>query len=202
VERAGLVALLADLASVTVVHATERVHDVDAIVTAHDVDVILLAIRVANDLLLPLEVTADLAHRVPALVVLVDDAPVPWVISALANGVHAILPRDATADELQAAVVAARARLLTVTREHFEALGAAARVRRPMPPATAEPLTPREAEILGLLADGLANKEIAAQLRISAHTVKTHVQSLFAKLGADSRAEAVALGVRKGLILL
>jgi DNA-binding CsgD family transcriptional regulator len=53
-----------------------------------------------------------------------------------------------------------------------------------------------------MLADGLANKEIAARLGISSHTVKTHVQSVFAKLGAETRAEAVALGVRRGLIVL
>jgi DNA-binding CsgD family transcriptional regulator len=66
----------------------------------------------------------------------------------------------------------------------------------------AESLTRRESEVLAMLADGLANKEIAARLHISSHTVKTHVTSVFAKLGADSRAEAVAMGVRRGLILL
>jgi len=64
------------------------------------------------------------------------------------------------------------------------------------------PLTNREREILALLADGLGNKQIAAQLGISTNTVKTHLELLFDKLGASSRAEAVAIGVRRGALLL
>jgi len=63
-------------------------------------------------------------------------------------------------------------------------------------------LSPREGEILNLLAAGLGNKEIAWQLKISEHTVKFHVTSIFNKLGASTRAEAVALGMRRGLIVL
>jgi DNA-binding CsgD family transcriptional regulator len=63
-------------------------------------------------------------------------------------------------------------------------------------------LTNREREILALLADGLANKQIAARLGISTNTVKTHLELLFEKLGVSSRAEAVATGVRRGLLLL
>jgi DNA-binding CsgD family transcriptional regulator len=61
-------------------------------------------------------------------------------------------------------------------------------------------ITPREAEVLGLLADGLANKEIAARLGFSAHTAKFHVESLLRKLDAANRAEAVREGIRRGLI--
>jgi len=63
-------------------------------------------------------------------------------------------------------------------------------------------LSNREREILALLADGLANKQIAARLGISKNTVKTHLELLFDKLGVSSRAEAVATGVRRGLLLL
>jgi DNA-binding NarL/FixJ family response regulator len=63
-------------------------------------------------------------------------------------------------------------------------------------------LTNREREVLALLADGLANKQIAARLGISKNTVKTHLELLFDKLGVSSRAEAVATGVRRGLLLL
>jgi DNA-binding NarL/FixJ family response regulator len=65
-----------------------------------------------------------------------------------------------------------------------------------------EPLTPREREVLRLLASGLGNKEIAAKLKISEHTAKFHVASILGKLGAASRAEAVSIGMRNGLILL
>ena len=63
-------------------------------------------------------------------------------------------------------------------------------------------LTNREREILDLLADGLGNKQIAARLGISANTVKTHLEVIFEKLGVSSRAQAVARGVKRGLLLL
>ena len=72
--------------------------------------------------------------------------------------------------------------------------------------AEAEParplLTPRELEILACLGEGMSNKAVARRLGISAHTVKFHLEAIFAKLGATSRAEAVAKGLRRGLILL
>jgi DNA-binding CsgD family transcriptional regulator len=70
-------------------------------------------------------------------------------------------------------------------------------------PATrglSEPLTRRELEVLRLLARGLTNQQLAAVLGISEHTVKFHVSSVLGKLGAQSRAEAVALGYRLGLV--
>jgi len=72
--------------------------------------------------------------------------------------------------------------------------------------AEAEPtrplLTPRELEILACLGEGMSNKAVARRLAISAHTVKFHLEAVFAKLAATSRAEAVAKGLRRGLILL
>ena len=67
---------------------------------------------------------------------------------------------------------------------------------------SAASLTNREREILALLADGLGNKQIAARLGISPNTVKTHLELLFDKIGVSSRAEAVATGVRRGLLML
>ncbi len=65
-----------------------------------------------------------------------------------------------------------------------------------------EPLTPRERQVLEHLAEGLSNREIAARLGISEHTVKFHVSAIYGKLGAASRAEAVRHGLRHGLITL
>jgi DNA-binding NarL/FixJ family response regulator len=65
-----------------------------------------------------------------------------------------------------------------------------------------EELTEREMEVLELLADGLANKQIALELEISEHTVKFHVSSIYTKLGAANRTEAVRIGARLGLIVL
>jgi ATP/maltotriose-dependent transcriptional regulator MalT len=61
-------------------------------------------------------------------------------------------------------------------------------------------LTPREREVLTLAADGLSNREIAAELEISEHTVKFHLASVFGKLGASSRTEAVRRGFELGLV--
>ena len=68
--------------------------------------------------------------------------------------------------------------------------------------ALSESLTPREHEVLALLADGLGNKEIAHRLNISEHTIKFHIRSILGKLGASSRTEAVSRGLRSGLIEL
>jgi DNA-binding NarL/FixJ family response regulator len=65
-----------------------------------------------------------------------------------------------------------------------------------------EQLTPREHEVLRMLALGLANKQIAARLNISEHTIKFHVAAILGKLNAASRTEAVAIGIRHGLVLL
>jgi len=65
-----------------------------------------------------------------------------------------------------------------------------------------EALTAREREVLELLSQGLPNKLIARRLQISEHTVKFHVSSIYAKLGATSRTDAVSRGVRRGLITL
>ncbi len=79
-------------------------------------------------------------------------------------------------------------------------------VHRPPPPPVdddellLESLTPRERTVLGLVADGMANRDIARALDISEHTVKFHLASVFGKLGASSRTEAVRRGLRLGLI--
>jgi DNA-binding CsgD family transcriptional regulator len=65
-----------------------------------------------------------------------------------------------------------------------------------------EALTPRELEVLALIAAGASNKLIARRLAISVHTAKFHVAGVLEKLGAHSRAEAVAIGARAGLVLL
>jgi two-component system nitrate/nitrite response regulator NarL len=65
-----------------------------------------------------------------------------------------------------------------------------------------EPLTPRELQVLGLVADGLPNKAIAAALGVSDETVKFHLGSVFGKLGASNRTDAVRLALRRGLVPL
>jgi two-component system, NarL family, response regulator YdfI len=134
-----------------------------------------------------------------ALVVLVDHASPASSVEAVRAGVRAVLPFDVSPDQLVAALQAAAAGLVVF---HPREVNAALLTAAPTAPPIAEPLTRREREVLQMLASGVGNKEIAAQLAISEHTVKFHVTSILGKLGAASRTEAVSLAVRLGLILL
>jgi two-component system, NarL family, response regulator YdfI len=152
-----------------------------------------------------------------AIVVLAPEPEFQTALAALQDSsVAGVLPAWASPREIQAAVEAAAAGLMVVhpdVAEHLRSpFGAveepAADVAALEPPGktpSASPgpqLSPRETEILNLLAAGLGNKEIAWRLKISEHTVKFHVTSIFNKLGASGRAEAVAIGIRRGLIVL
>jgi DNA-binding NarL/FixJ family response regulator len=130
--------------------------------------------------------------RAPDVVALCDDPSTLWTPAARALGLRAALPRAATAEEIRAAVQAVHAGLLVVHPDTLAPAGA-----RAAGPATA-PLTAREREIVELLADGASNRAIASRLAISRHTAKFHVASILAKLGARSRAEAVAVALRRG----
>jgi DNA-binding NarL/FixJ family response regulator len=112
------------------------------------------------------------------------------LIRAGANGV---LPLDASADQIGIAIRAASAGLGVFSPEHFDS---------PAASRTPSTLTAREKEVLRMIAEGLANKEIAWRLGISDHTVKFHVSALLGKLGAGSRAEAIGAGIRQGVIML
>lgn len=116
----------------------------------------------------------------------------------LRQGYTAVLEPEASALELLAAVRSALAGLVTLDRATLNHLLAGDRV----PASLDARLTPRELEVLRLMSDGLVNKEIAGKLGISDHTAKFHVAAVLQKLNAASRAEAVAIGMRGGLILL
>lgn len=138
------------------------------------------------------------ASRVPS-VALVDDPREAWmgeVTGGDDRGARAVLSRDASPEEIVAAIVAVAAGLIAVQpRALAGAMGPGAR-------HDAERLTAREIDVLGELARGAANRAIAARLGISEHTVKFHIASIFAKLAVSSRTEAVTHGVRLGLIML
>ncbi|HZY04861.1 MAG TPA: response regulator transcription factor, partial [Anaeromyxobacteraceae bacterium] len=112
----------------------------------------------------------DLSARLPVVALLAAE---PQAAEALAAGARGALFRDAPAERVAAALAAA-ARGLTV----LDAGLAASVIRAPPAPALDEPLTPRELEVLGLLAEGLPNKAIAARLGISEHTAKFHVNAI------------------------
>jgi DNA-binding CsgD family transcriptional regulator len=110
-----------------------------------------------------------------------------------------VLPRAASSAQLDAGLRAAAAGLLVRARDLPQgfAAGGFAAAEEPAPPTL---LTPREIEILTAIGEGMSNKSAARALGISAHTVKFHLEAVFAKLGAANRAEAVAKGLRRRLI--
>ncbi len=136
------------------------------------------------------------------VVILADAVSVDALAEALRAGIHAVLPGDISPDQLDAALHAAASGLIVQVPEYAIAglpkPSAASRALEDL----AEPLTPREREVLQMLAGGLGNKEIAARMNISEHTVKFHVGSILGKLGAGSRTEAVSIGIRRGFVLL
>jgi len=132
---------------------------------------------------------------VPALVLGPDDV----ASEAIAAGVRGFLPRAGSAERLAAAARAAAADLIVLDPAFAIAvLPARAREAEPI----VEDLTPRELDVLQLLAEGLSNKEIAERLGITDHTVKFHVNTILSKLDAHSRTEAVTRAARLGLIIL
>jgi DNA-binding CsgD family transcriptional regulator len=132
--------------------------------------------------------------------ILTDDAiddpmPAPAVgIGYVEGGFAGRLPPDATAEQIDAALRAVAAGLIV--------RGPSSKNRnfRPLAEEVWPVLTPREIQVLAALSDGLSNKALARRLGISPHTVKFHIESLFKKLGAASRAEAVAKGLKHQIV--
>ena len=134
------------------------------------------------------------AGSLRVLAVLADEGQ---AAEALGAGARGVVLRDVGAARLAAAVRAVAEGLMVL-----DAVTAESVLRpRPASSATVEHLTPREQEVLQLLAQGLSNKLIAARLGISDHTVKFHVNAILGKLGAQSRTEAIAQAARLGLVL-
>jgi DNA-binding NarL/FixJ family response regulator len=136
-------------------------------------------------------------------VVVLGDGITPAVsVDALRAGIRAALPGDISPEQLVAALQAVAGGLLVLHPSHASELVPAESASPRALDELAESLTRRELEVLQMLAAGLSNKEIAARLKISDHTVKFHVASILGKLGASSRTEAVSLGIRRGIVLL
>jgi len=131
-------------------------------------------------------VTAPLESEAP-VVVLTDRRPV--------EPPAGVLPRNVDASRLDLALQAVAGGLLVRAPWPGERSGFA-------PAPEDSPLTPRETEILTLIGQGMSNKAVARHLGISVHTVKFHLEALFARLGATNRAEAVAKGLLGGVIEL
>lgn len=162
----------------------------------HDTPILILAMS-AQAAARTLD-TLGSARRIPPVILLTSAPRAAWTAHARRGGVRAVLRRDATAAELSAAIAATRAGLLVLHPDAVSAPPAAAA----LPPGETTTLTPRELEILEMMAEGMSNRTIAARLKISRHTVKFHVASILTKLAARTRTEAVTTGVRQGFLSL
>lgn len=178
--RAGLRALLSSDKTIKVVNdSLDDDIEADVVVTS--------ASRVSFS-----DINSDPATSAATL--LLSNEPVNILELRRSFRVWGVLPADASSEELNAAVHALSQGLIVGTSTLlFEAESE---------PVSQGPLTERESEVLGLLAKGLANKQIAVALGISEHTVKFHVSSIYSKLNVTNRTEAVREGLRGGWIAL
>ena len=159
------------------------------------------------DIFAPDIVVWDLSESPERLQLLHDAAvPVVAVVSneegaglAWSNGARGILPRNVGRAGLAAALTAVAAGLTAVDNRLARAIAPSSSTQQP---PLAENLTPRELQVLQLIAEGLPNKTIAATLAVSEHTVKFHINSILGKMGVSSRTQAVTAATRLGLIKL
>jgi two-component system, NarL family, response regulator YdfI len=200
VVRAGLTSLLTADPRFQVVGT----FSIDDLTRVEDLqpEVVLLDLDSPSDESLLAAIQSGSALVNSSLLILIED-PESLAVDVLGSGLRAILPRYATPEEIIAAIQAAATGLVALHPDIFDSM--LSRIR-PGQQSELDPsghiLTPREIEVLRMIAEGLGNKEIASKLSISDHTVKFHISSIFAKLGASNRAEAVTLGIRHGLIMV
>jgi DNA-binding NarL/FixJ family response regulator len=199
--RAGLQSTLAD-SRVDIVGSAGDLESISGQLVDVEPDIVLVegAADAQEEILNALE-DGEIAQEY-AVIVLSEQIKAAWLSDALRAGVRAVLPREVTPEQLRSALEAAAAGLVVVHPSELDTvLPATVGTSAPVDELL-EPLTKREREVLQMLAAGLANKEIAARLAISDHTVKFHVASILGKLGVSTRTEAVSVGIRRGLVLL
>jgi DNA-binding NarL/FixJ family response regulator len=193
--REGLMTLLQATPGIEPVADAADGAEVVRLAARHRPDVILMDLRMPN--VDGVQATREIRAAQPEIeiVVLTTHADEASILDALRAGARGYLTKDAGIQEIARAVHAAAAHqsLLdpVVQAKLLEAVGAAAPAPAPAPRSLPDELTPREAEVLSLIARGLSNREIAAHLVVSEATVKTHVNHVFAKIGARDRAQAV-----------
>jgi DNA-binding NarL/FixJ family response regulator len=193
--RQGLVLLLDGLPDIEVVGAAADGEQALDLVAGRKPDAILLDLHmpVLDGIGAIRRLTAE--HPEVAIVVLTTYADDSSVLDALRAGARSYLTKDADYTEIAQALRAAVGGLTVFDpRVHATLLAATAAAAQPEPAPGAPPpdgLTQREVEILGMIARGLTNPEIAAQLFLSSHTIKTHISRIFAKTGSRDRAAAI-----------
>jgi DNA-binding NarL/FixJ family response regulator len=194
IVREGLGTLLGLLDGIELVGTAADGLEALALSSEHDPDVVLMDLRMPR--MDGTEAIRRLAARGTASIALTTYADDASVLGALRAGARGYLTKDAGAEEIRAAVEAVargEAALDPAIQHHVLAA-----VSEPAAPAP-DDLTPREVEVLGLIAEGLTNAEIAERLVVSLATVKSHVNHIFAKIGVRDRAQAVVYAYANGL---
>ena len=205
VVREGLGTLLGLLDGIELVGTAADGEEAVALAARLDPDVVLMDLRMprvdGTEAIRRLTERGE-EPRCVALTTFADDAS---VLGALRAGARGYLTKDAGAEEIRAAIVAVArgdAALDPAVQHHVVAAlagGEAAGGTGTGGGALPDGLTPREAEVLGLIADGLSNTEIAERLVVSGATFKSHVNHIFAKAGVRDRAQAVVYAYARGL---
>jgi len=194
VRRAGLESIVRSHAEFQLAGSFEAVANLVSFARRTELDVIVIDSDSIPDLLF--EPTSD-----AAIVLLTEVSDARSISRLLRSGVRAILSRESDPDDVVSAIYAAYDGLVLLNTPTAESLAAVYGDQLPeVEEDLSEEITFRETDVLRMLAEGLVNKDIAARLGISEHTVKFHISSILDKLGASTRTEAVMLGVRRGLI--
>jgi DNA-binding NarL/FixJ family response regulator len=204
IVREGLATLLGLLADVDVIGTAADGEEAVRLAAEHRPDVVLMDLRMPRcD---GVEATRRIRASTPGteVVVLTTYADDASVFAALQAGARGYLTKNASAAEIRQAITAVRGgeALLdpSVQRRLLDALAAAPKaIRQAAEEALPDGLTPREGEVLRLIAAGLSNQEIAAELVVSEGTVKTYVNRIFSKARVRDRSQAVAYAYRHGL---
>ena len=199
VVREGLGTLLGLLDGIELVGTAADGEEALALARELDPDVVLMDLRMPRcDGISAIRRLSDRGERprAIALTTFADDAS---VLGALRAGARGYLTKDAGADQIRAAVLAVargEAALDPAIQHHVLAA-----VHAPAPPSDApDDLTPREIEVLTLIARGFSNAEIADRLVVSEATVKTHLLRVFGKLGVSDRTAAVTTAMARNLL--
>jgi DNA-binding NarL/FixJ family response regulator len=178
----------------TVVGEASSVAEGLAVATQVQPDVVIMDIRLPDGSGLDAVKKLRAGNATMGIVVLTMYAGDEHLFGALEAGASAFVPKDAPAEDVVAA-----ARHAAASPDAFSAADLAAAMKRRLTPSGPS-ISPREREVLGLLADGLAVAQIAKTLYISESTAKTHISKLYEKLGAGNRAQAIMSAMRMGLI--
>lgn len=199
VVREGMVTIIGSLPGVDVVASAADGREAVALADSHRPDVVVMDLRMP--VMDGVEATAAMAARLPEVkvVVVTTYADDESVLAALGAGAVGYLTKDAGRDDIGRAIAAAVSGQGVLDAQVQQRLVEALRHRTARPDTLPDGLTEREAEVLGLIAEGRTNAEIASQLFVGEATVKTHVNRIFSKTGSRDRAQAAAYAHRNGL---